>query len=419
MLREPGLYLVRDPDDAPERIAFLRRLADSDRGRVVAEVRPGARGLAWLAAAVLEGVGKDLDAGGTGRNAARNWRRASDWLIGGGVSDLFVSRVQLLDADDLELLVELAAEVDTRLWFVVQQTHLRQTHEDVVASWPFEQMTWEAFEEHWEPDAACAATGEALATAAELPFPLIPDDDFMTFLATCEGVLSRSAYKRVDDAFDRGHAAVAAVGQTGDGWQSIVRQLLEDASTVAEATARTRGAQAALFMKGLWLRLDQRLFGLRWDSQTHIELTPPLLAAVSRFPAPQWAAVAVLRALSHKGPAELSELRIGEVSDSRVCIAGREHGLSGTARRLVLAHLAARARDGAGHLDPFFTKEGNSAGTAEQREPLGPRGVQRILRKVGNEIGVELIERKSSWTVEDDAEWARRRGLVLRVLGEV
>jgi hypothetical protein len=60
-------------------------------------------------------------------------------------------------------------------------------------------------------------------------------------------------------------------------------------------------------------------------------------------------------------------------------------------------------------------REGNSSGTAETRLPLEARGVQRILRRIGDEIGVELVDRKSSRN-ESDREWARRRGFSMRTL---
>jgi hypothetical protein len=420
VLPEPGLFVVFDPQDAPERTAFLRRLNGNDHGRVVAEVRPGARNLSWVAAAILEGLGKDLNAGGTGRNAARNWRRASDLLIGTGTTDLFVSRVQSLSSAEWESLVELAAEVGARLWLVIQQSHLRRTHEEVTQAWPFASLPWEQFEQQWETASAAEDAVEARAATTPEPFPQVPDDDFTTFLDTCGRVLKRSAAKRVDSAFERGRALAATIAKAdgGSGWQSSVRELLDDPSNLPEAVARVRGAQAALFLDGLWLRLDQRLFALRWESQAQLELTPALAAAINRYASTQWAALAALRALTQAGVVEHAEARLGDVSDTTIRIGGREHPL-GQVSRHVFAQVAARARDGAGDADPLFTKEGSSAGTAEEREPLRMRGVQRILRAVGDEIRVELIERKSSWNPEDDAEWARRRGLVLRPLDEV
>jgi hypothetical protein len=415
---EARLHLVREPTDNAERQTFVRRLASPLDGRVVAEVRPGARNLAWLAASLLEGLGKDLGAGGTGRNAGRNWRRVSDWLVGLNARDIFVSRIQLLAPQEWQLLIELALETETRLWLIVQQEHLRGSHQELIDTWPVADMSWDEFEQMWTEKSVAAETeADKSSRSRRQPvlFPMIPDDDFTSFLAVCDRVLAAEDAERVERAFDHGSDSASKLLGAGqvELWAECVRELVSNLSSVREALARVRGAQAAFFLAGWWLRLDLRLFELRWETQSQLELTDELAVAFSRYPAPQWAAIALLRVATHDSPHSLAELSIADgerlMADNSADFAARTMAVS------VGAHVASRARDGADASASLFVKEGNSSGTADTRSPLEARGVQRILRGIGDEIGLELVERKSS-RVENDREWARRRGFAMRTL---
>jgi hypothetical protein len=413
------LYLVREPTDDAERQAFVRQLASPLDGRVVAEIRPGARNLAWLAAALLEGLGKDLDAGGAGRNAGRNWRRVSDWLVGLTTSDIFVSRIQLLRPEEWQVLIELAIEADARLWLIVQQEHLRKSQQALIDTWPVVEVPWDEFEQTWAATEGTGAATDDLSSSPGLPapFPLVPDDDFTSFLAVCDRILSAEDVERVERAFDHGFDSVRELVSAGqiELWAERMRELVSETGSAREAVARVRGAQAALFLAGWWLRLDLRLFELRWETQAQLALTDELAAAFSRYPTPQWAAIAAVRATTHGSPQSLSELSIADGERVVSTNDGNADAHARTTAASVRAHVASRARDGAGASAPLFVKEGNSSGTAETRLPLEARGVQRILRRIGDEIGVELVDRKSSRN-ESDREWARRRGFSMRTL---
>jgi hypothetical protein len=421
VLPNAHLHLVREPTDDAERQAFVRQLASPLNGRVVAEIRPGARNLAWLAAALLEGLGKDLDAGGTGRNAGRNWRRVSDWLVGLTTSDIFVSRIQLLGPEEWQLLIELAIEADARLWLIVQQEHLRESQQALTDSWPVVDVSWGEFEQMWAATAGAAGGADELSTlsGAGLPaaFPLIPDDDFTSFLAACDRVMPAADVERVELAFDCGFDSIrerVSAGQV-ELWAECIRELVSEAGSVREAVARVRGAQAALFLAGWWLRLDLRLFELRHETRAQLALSDELAAAFNRYPTPQWAAIAAVRVTTHGSPQSLSELSIADGERMVSTNDGNADASARTTAASVRAHVASRARDGAGASAPLFVKEGNSSGTAETRLPLEARGVQRILRRIGDEIGVELVDRKSSRN-ESDRDWARRRGFSMRTL---
>jgi hypothetical protein len=419
VLPEGHLYLVREPTDDAERQTFLRQLASPLDGRVLGEIRPGARNLAWLAASLLQGLGKDLDAGGAGRNAGRNWRRVSDWLVGLDVHDIFVSRIQLLGPQEWQLLIELAIETDARLWLIVQQEHLRESHQALVDAWPVVDVPWDKFEQMWEAKKGVGAAAESASSPRPLatPFPLIPDDDFTSFLAVCDRVLPTADVEVVERAYDHGSDSARALLGAGqvELWPERMRELVSEVSSAREAVARVRGAQATFFRAGWWLRLDLRLFELRWETQVQLTLTHELAAAFSRYPAPQWAATAALRGATRRSPQGLAELVITDGEQLVSVNDGDDDRVGRISAASVRAHVASRARDGAGASAPLFVKEGNSSGTAETRLPLEARGVQRILRRIGDEIGVELVDRKSSRN-ESDREWARRRGFSMRTL---
>jgi hypothetical protein len=415
-LPEPGLYIVRDPEDLPSRASFLRQLSDPVAGRVVCEIRPGARGKHWVAAAVLEGLGKDIELGTIGRSATRMLERAADWLIGYRVTDLFVSRCQIVTSREWQLLAELSAETNARLWLIVQQEHLRRRQRELTQSWPFTSRSWEAFEKEWSAVAASEPTDEAQPSPNEANFPAIPEDDFTTFLATSRRVIRAPALSRVEEAFNLGRGRIAEALAGGESWQSSLRRLVEEARARDEAITRIRGAQAGAFLEGRWLRLDLRLFGLRWETQVARELTPPLLAALAAFPSAQWSAVAAVSVLTGATPAEVAALPLDSVDDDVIELGGQRWSLPPAAAAFLQAQAATRAREGAELADPLFRSDDRSGGSRQTATPLAGRGAQRILRRIGNLIGLELVERKSEPAREDDETWARRRGLSLRFL---
>ena len=422
MLPNPRMNLIWEPDDRPERADFLRALANRQAGRVVCEMRPGAKGLAWLAASVAEGLGKDIDSGGAGRNAAKMWRRAADWMVGEEIAHLFVNRAQLLSASELTSLLDFAVDTDCELWVVFQQTHLRRRHVTLVREWPLRQLDWASFEEIWSDS---RAESDEQTSAPVGRFPRIPEDDFTTFLSTCDRVLTRRDLASVEAAFVAGREATQAwiaaegVGQT-DAWAQHLRSLIGDCLSRDEALTRLRGAQVSLFLAGSWLRVDQRLLSMRWESQARLSLDEKLTAALRRFASPQSAAIAVVRAVSSSDPLSIASLRVGDVDEQAVSFRlGRPFEVPSGARGILRAQLAARARAGAQESDGFFIDGKSDAKPSRPEQAMTARGVQRVLRAVGDEIGVDLVGRKSDWGLEDDRTWARRVGLVLRTLENV
>lgn len=419
MLPNPRMNLIWEPDDRPERGGFLRALANRQAGRVVCEMRPGARGLAWLAASVAEGLGKDIDSGGAGRNAAKMWRRAADWMVGEEITHLFVNRAQLLSASELTALLDFAVDTDCELWAVFQQTHLRRGHVALVREWPLRQLDWASFEGTWS-DSSAESDEQPPAPASR--FPRIPEDDFTTFLSTCDRVLPSRDLAAVEAAFVAGRAATQAwiagegLGQP-DSWAHHLRSLIGDCLSRDEALTRLRGAQVSLFLAGFWLRVDQRLLSLRWESQARLSLDDELTAALRRFASPQSAAIAVVRAVSSSDPLSIASLRVGDVDEQAVSFRlERPFEVPRRARGILRAQLAARTRAGAQDTDGFFVDGMSDSKPSRPERAMTARGVQRVLRAVGDEIGVDLVGRKSDWAAEDDRSWARRVGLVLRPL---
>lgn len=420
MLPNPRMNLIWEPDDRPERGDFLRALANRQAGRVVCEMRPGAKGLAWLAASVAEGLGKDIDSGGAGRNAAKMWRRAADWMVGEEITHLFVNRAQLLSASELTSLLHFAVDTDCELWVVFQQTYLRRGHVALVREWPLRELDWASFERVWS-DPPGENENEQPSTPPTC-FPRIPEDDFTTFLATCERVLTGEGMAAVEAAFAAGRAATqdwlagGGLEQT-DSWAQCLRSLIGDCLSRDEALTRLRGAQVSLFLAGFWLRVDQRLLSLRWESQARLSLDDELTAALRRFASPQSAAIAVVRAVSSSDPLSIASLRVGDVDEQAVSFRlERTFEVPRRARGILRAQLAARARAGVQDTDGFFVDGMSDSKPSRPEQAMTPRGVQRVLRAVGDEIGVDLVGRKSDWGFENDRTWARRVGLVLRPL---
>ena len=70
-LRDPRLWLVHDPEDAPASTRALHALADLGRGVAVVRVTPGLQALQPIAADLLEALGKDHSLPGTSAAARR------------------------------------------------------------------------------------------------------------------------------------------------------------------------------------------------------------------------------------------------------------------------------------------------------------------------------------------------------------
>jgi hypothetical protein len=417
----PRIYLVTDADDDPQRAGFTASLNDVHSGCVVAQIRAGTRNLTWIGRAIGEALGKNATSSSSSRNEDLIWDRVSDWIAGEEISDLIINRAHLLGSGHWSSLIEMAALNDCALWLIVQQPTLGRTLSDTVRNWAVHPITWEEYESRWHDKSAfVASSGDDEGAEAEL-FPLVPEDDFLTFIASAERVLDRSDFRRAEGVYETEREASAVWLESVDrdeslSWAGRIRESLVDSSSFPEALTRLRAAQAALFVRGLWLKVDLRLFRLGFHGAGSQLLTAELADRLRTQTNPLWAAAAVVRAATGCSVSKLVAVPINGVArDCATVIVDRvRHSIPGYARGILRAQLQQRALDGASGDDPLFVTRRTYG---EQPKPLHERGAQRVLRNLSSEIGIELVARKESWT-EDDAAWLKRQGINLVVLEE-
>jgi hypothetical protein len=413
-----GIFLVVDVDDDPGRAEFTRGLNDATAGRLVAEIRPGTRRIMWVARVLGEALGKSIDVSSTSRNQNLIWDRISAWVAGEQIQDIIINRAHLLGRAEWDALVELAATSTSRLWFIVHQPTLARSLNEAVEAWGIQPVDWATYQANWDsPAAAAAATPDAEDKRPD--FARVPEDDFLTFLSTSETILDRTQYRQVEAVFDHARCAaeewLATCEHSPEGWSSLVRTTVEVAATLPEAIAALRGTQTAFFLGGLWLKGDLRKFKIAFNAVGAIKFDDKLATELRRYSNPNWAASAVMRVITGSGLTALAELPINAIDTtaSTITLGGRDYPVPMSARGIIRAQLELRAWQGASEADPVLAVQRTFLSDAQ---PYSARVMQKNLRVMSRELGVELLALKESWKGEGDADWLRHRGITLIAL---
>jgi hypothetical protein len=84
-----------------------------------------------------------------------------------------------------------------------------------------------------------------------------------------------------------------------------------------------------------------------------------------------------------------------------------------SARGIIRAQLELRAWQGATAADPVLAVQRTFLGDAQ---PYSARVMQKNLRVMSRELGVELLALKETWKGEGAADWLRHRGITLIAL---
>lgn len=411
-----GLFLVVDANDDPQRAAFTRTLNNAAAGRLVAEIRPGTRRVMWIARVLAEALGKSIDVSSTTRNQNLIWERTSAWIAGEQIRDIIIDRAHQLGRREWDALVELAATSNSRLWFIVQQPTLARGLNEAVRDWAIRPVDWATYEENWDNS---EIADEAPAPTENTDFAPVPDDDFVTFLDTSEAILDRSHYRQVEAVFDQARQTtddwLTTCKDSPEGWSRRVRATVEAAATIPEAISALRGTQTAFFLSGLWLQVDLRKLKVGFNAAGSIKLNDELATRLRCYSNPTWAAAAAIRAITGCALTALIELPIGaiDVMATTISVGRREHHVPAHARGIIRAQLELRAWQGATDTEPVLAVQPTSL---DDPRPYDVKAIQRNLRVMSRELGVELLARKESWKGEGDADWLRHHGITLSAL---
>lgn len=245
--------VVVDPTDNPNLGVEVARRANPPGAVVVVRPVPGVTRLAELAADVLIAMGKRFDALTREKKGVDAWRLAQLWLQAESTRHVVIIDAPRLSAGLWSALPSLAPRRALQIW--------------LVGSAPP------------NPDQAGAVGHRACVGVAELlnalPAPPaakpedtgvegpIPDDNFLTFRASCWDLLPAERFQAVDRVYrDTNGEARDAVRklrlpqlQDGNAIVGHLRKLVATSSGPTETLIRFRAAQAAFFTRGILVNL--------------------------------------------------------------------------------------------------------------------------------------------------------------------
>ena len=448
-LPEPRLNVVIDPEDTPAHARLLATLPTPDRSRILCAVTPAQP--SRLNHDLARSLGKRQNHVGSARNSVHEWRQLQAWCIASRVQVIIVSRAHLLDSRQWRKVIDLVALAQCELWMVCQVSARELRPKQVLTRWPWRRWDWAGSAEHWSkaanptsgPPAGSGRdiTAETEEQTARVPFPRVADEDFPLFRARCRQLLCTEDFAVVDATFL--HAARATEHwwpthqppravhlasspprtemQPDDAEElaAFLRSQLDQVTTADEAMTRLRGAQVALFRRGILIRVDvdNLLAGL--DAEIKSPITTQTAETIRRYRSPRHAAAAALRLSTDLSVMQLRELNVGDVSSAGdvVRYGGCEKRVAPLLRDIVRAQQIDRLLQGGGPEDPLFvTEAGRASKGANGPVRMTAHGLQVVLRHICNETGLLLLRRGSGAGPRNDAGWLRRVGVSIKML---
>jgi hypothetical protein len=416
-LREPRLWLVHDPEDAPASTRALHALADLGRGVAVVRVTPGLQTLQPIAADLLKALGKDHSLPGNIRSGEENWRRASVWMSGERVCQLIVDRAEALQPKRWQDFIGLAAHCGLDLWLVVHGGSLTRGQREMLDDWPLTEVTIEQFlAEHPDPGTDTDTEAPVKPDGPVEPFATVPRSDFTTFRADCHLLLAPEAFKRVEremryaaDLTRRWLSETATPDSAG--MKEHLRELIEDCRFTDLALARLRAAQAVCLLAGLLVTVDfERLAASMRTPRPLID--EQFVGELRRYACTRRAAASLISCLTAASPEAISRLNVSDVSDHEVRIAGKKFGVPAVARGVLAAHIHARLQAGARPDDALLS----NAHCGSLGERCTPRTARRSIDDVARASGLMLWDERNTKDDHGDQQWLRRRGVSVSVV---
>lgn len=405
-MTHPQITVVIDTDSrvTPQ----LRSWNDPEQGIIVGMIRPGARQIGWLANDLIAALGK-VSGRGFG---ADGWAVAAahliPWLIVEDIEHLVVGYAESLPTSQVLALTHLAALTEVSLWLVADAgtTDTLVTFADEFGA---SVIDAEGFGPH---RLATTAAPVRIAAPFDTPrFPAtVPDDTFLTFLATARKTMTDASFSHVLNlyavAFDDTRAWLDELegAPTERDVTQHVAELVERQATLARVTTAMRGMQAAAFRQGLLIKVDARRFLNRMSmTRTALDLGDDEWRLLSDNGNTRQCAIAVLAAIG-MSIADIHGLAAVQVAPdaSRITTDKRTYHVPEAARPLLLAHLLYRASAS----DP--SEPTLLAGSRKDAE-LTVRGVSIAIDDLARTTGIAFRAMHDRWDT-DGSHWRQRSG---------
>jgi hypothetical protein len=422
MPAELPVTVVADPHDTARCARAVAALACLPAGRAVCHPTPGERGLQSLAVDLLVALGKRFDALQVERAQRRSWPLVRIWLDAEPIRHLFVLRAHMLTGRQWQALINLGHPGDLNLWLIIHQPRLHADQERILDRTVHRHITLDAFLHRWnDPEGPSHPSAQ---TAPGTEFPAVPADDFPVFRATCRRRLDTASFALVDQVY------CASMDQTSD-WltqqlgrtwfirstaelpiQSFLQHLVLVSTSPQETLVRLRGAQAALFMRGILLTVQPGPSGMARLADLHTRLDPTVIARLRGLCTPRSAAALTLALATELPPSALADLDVSDVADdgSAVRRAAAQLAVPTPAHPLIRAHLLERTAEHAEPPSPLFTSREGGRITGPTMHGL----LQRLATRTA--VAIPAPSRRPSYTAPWQ-DWMVRRGLAITDLG--
>jgi len=408
----PQITVVNDADS---RITQqLRSWNDPKRGVVVGMVRPGARQTGWLANDLIAALGKTS---GTGFGAD-GWAVAAahlvPWFVVDDIEHLVVGYAETLPTSHLLAITHLAVLAEVSVWFVADAGTT-----NTLVSFAEEFGACRIDADEFGPHLLASKEAHASTVDAGKPtnFPsTVPDETFLTFLASARTTMPDDAFAQVLDlftiAFDDTITWLDEL-QHEPTELDVARHLstlLEDRTNLASVTTVLRGVQAAAFRSGLLIKLDARRFLNRMtETRSAIDLLEDEWHLLSSNGNTRQCAIAVLAAVG-MSVANIHSLAADRVAPdaSEIRTTHRTYKVPPAARPLLMAQLLYRASAG----DP--TDPSLLVGSRKDA-PLTVRGVSMAIDDLARTTGIAFRAVHDQWG-SDSSHWRQRSGISITEL---
>jgi hypothetical protein len=248
-------------------------------------------------------------------------------------------------------------------------------------------------------------------------FPVVPDDDFITFRATCRALLEREEFERVDRRLRIGVRATTHWLKTnqpdGEHLADYLRAEFTQLPTTHEKITLIRAAQIACLRGGYLLKVKtSQLLAVLTDENPGM-LTPQVAERLRAYTNPIEPALAVVSLACQVNHYSLADIRLEDVSQEAetVRIDGTAFRIPLFARGIVRSQVAVRELNGAGP-DEFLFMAATPT-TENGRERVSAREIRRLLNQVAIETGVINLQHHTLRDM-DAARWMSGRGLSLQ-----
>jgi hypothetical protein len=419
--------MVFDEHDRPGNTRFALELSNPPAGLLTVDVTPGNHKTYELAKDVLKGFGKRVDITGAAQTNHETWFQACAWIVGERVREIFVCRAHLVDGYRWRRLIELASLADARLWLIVHLPRLSRGQKETARDWDLATIGFAGFRRRWRQ----TIETHPPQTQRQDPLPAVPDEEFPTFLSSCQKHLAAGSFQLVAEVYWRAHRqtlewfeeqAGEARGLETGAVAEFLHALLAPSAGLTERLVCARAAQAAAFLHRWLLKLDARALAGAYFASPLSSLDESTMNTLRLYSHPRYAAAALVSLASGEPPSAISALDIDDIQDDggAIEIEGRRVEIPRGGRGIIRAFLAFRLSEGATSKDPVFVSEKRSAAGRNGREfgRTTAHGLRGRLTRVSLDTGLLLVAAETPGE-RDPARWLRRQGLTVKRLARV